>query len=166
MADLTEEQANKYFTYDEEAGKLLWKVDKGRARVGHVAGWIDRRGYRVVKIEGKLYKIHRLVYLINKGYLPKILDHINNDRADNRIENLRPVNSCQNSQNSRIRLDNTSGIKGVYLHKPTKKWFARVQAFGKRKHIGRFNTLEEAGQAIAKARENLHGEYTNHGGTI
>ena len=166
MADLTEEQANKYFTYDEEVGKLLWKVAKGRARVGHVAGYIDRRGYRVVKIDGKLYKIHRLVFLINKGYLPKVLDHINNDRADNRIENLRPANLYQNSQNSKLRFDNTSGIKGVSLHKVTKKWEAKVQAYGKRKYLGQFHTLEEAEQIVTTVRKDLHGQFTNHGGTV
>lgn len=167
MEELTVEQINKYFTYEEETGKLIWKVNKGkRGRIGNIAGCTNAQGYRRIRLDGKCYREHRLVFLLHHGYLPEMLDHINNDRSDNRIENLRAVTASQNAHNRSINSKTTSGVKGVTWDKVNKCWIARITTNRKRKHIGNFNTLKAAEEAIAIAREALHGEYTNHGGTV
>jgi len=167
MADLTEEQANKYFTYEEETGNLIWKACKGaRAQIGDIAGCITDQGYRSIQLNGKAYRAHRLVFLLHHGYVPEILDHINNDRSDNRIENLRAVTPLQNAHNRNMSFKNTSGVKGVSWDKVNDCWLARITTNKKIKLIGKFNSLKEAEEAIAIARVALHGEYTNHGGTV
>ena len=167
MAELTEEQVNKYFTYDEETGHLIWKVHKGgKARIGDIAGCIDHEGYRRIRFDGGSYRAHRLVFLLHRGYLPEILDHINNDRSDNRIENLRAVTANENAYNRSINAKSISGVKGISWDKVNNCWLARIQTNKKRKHIGNFDNLKLAEEAMVIAREALHGSFANHGGTV
>ena len=97
MRDLTVDLLNHLFEYDKETGNLIWKIQKRGTRKGSIAGTTNSEGYRVITVNYKAYKAHRLVYLMHKGYLPRTLDHINNNRSDNRIENLRAVSAGQNS---------------------------------------------------------------------
>lgn len=99
-----------------------------------------------------------LVYGEDAG--EKLIDHIDGDPSNNRINNLRLVNGNQNLHNSKLRKDNTSGVKGINLHQG--KWVARVGLNGYRHHLGNFNSLEEATQAVKACREKLHGDYARH----
>jgi len=97
------------------------------------------------------------------GYLPKYIDHINGQRDDNRIINIREVSNQQNSLNSKISKNNTSGIKGVYWDKSRNKWTVRLSIDGKCKFFKRFNDLDLAKLVIEEVRNKYHGKYANHG---
>ena len=151
------------FDYDKETGDLIWKVKRRGITNGAVVGCTTKEGYRQVRINNKSYLAHRIVFLLHKGYLPKTLDHINGDRADNRIENLRPVTVNQNQHNRKLNKNNTSGHKGVSWCKRTNKWKAAVKLEGKRINLGAFDNLEEAAEVVRAGREELHGDYAHHG---
>ena len=158
---LNQELLHELFDYND--GQLHWKVSpKIGVNVGDIAGHIEFRGYKVIKIMGKKYKAHRLVFLYHNGYIPKVLDHIDNDRTNNRIENLRIATRGQNNQNAKIRKDNTSGVKGVFWNNRTQKWTAALQ-HNKQKWKKTFDTLEEAKIEIESVRMKLHKEFANHG---
>ena len=100
---------------------------------------------------------------MNKEQPPEYLDHINNDRLDNRIENLRAVSSKQNTYNTVLNIKNTSGVKGVAWHKHTGKWQARMRINDKEQYLGIFDNIEDAERVMKETREKIHGEYANHG---
>lgn len=158
--EMTKEYACSLFDYND--GKLFWKVNKTtRNYIGREAG-SPAHGYKTVMVDGKNWRIHRLVFLMHHGYLPSLIDHINGDKSDNRIENLRDAGTVGNSRNQRIRFDNKTGVKGVSWDKNRLKWAVRVKANGKinQKYIADFNIAKQAAMSM---REALHGEYANHG---
>ena len=164
MRDLTVDLLNELFDYDKETGDLIWKVRKAkRVKVGDIAGHIESTGYKRLMINAKSYLVHRIVFLMHKGYLPKTIDHINGDRLDNRVENLRAVTANQNQHNRKINSNSTSGFKGVSWCKTHKHWRAAIKLEGKKINLGRFKTPEEADAVVRKAREELHGTFANHG---
>ena len=163
MRDLTVDLLNELFEYGKETGKLYWKVTRQRGNVGDEVGCDNGRGYLVTRINNKNYKVHRVIFLMHKGYLPKTLDHVNGDRADNRIENLRAVTRSQNQHNRKLNKNNTSGYKGVSFDARLKLWKASICLEGKRIHLGSYKTLEEADSVVRKAREELHGIFAHHG---
>ena len=162
--EVLHELATDYF-YEEDTGKFIRTSGlRGKGKKGTEAGWIDEKGYRLIEIEGKSYRCHRLAYLWMTGDWPKHqVDHINNIKDDNRWCNLRDATNSQNQRNTALRKNNTSGVKGVNWHKGNKKWRARVGYNNKRIHIGDFKLLSDAEVAIKKARKNIHKEYCNHG---
>ena len=159
--NLTKEYLLEIFEYKNN--DLYWRADKGRAKQGEVAGSIDYHGYRQVKIDQKIYLCHRLVFFIHHSYLPDCIDHIDRNPLNNSIENLRECTPSENSMNRGMRRDNTSGVKGVYWYKPTKKWKAQLFFKGKNNSLGYYESKQQAEQAVKKAREKYHGEFSNHG---
>ena len=117
---------------------------------------------RSVEIDHKSYSVHRLVWLMHHGVLPEFLDHINGNKLDNRIENLRPATKSQNNQNKRLYSNNTSGVKGVCWHKRIKKWQVNVRVNGKQKSFGFFDDIELAELVASEARNKLHGQFARH----
>ena len=157
---LTKSKANELFTHVD--GHLYWRISTGRAVVGAEAGfWQNstdgRRRYRVVEVEGKAYRVHRVVFLMHYGYMPSIVDHIDRDTTNNHIENLRAATKAENNRNIVYSRVNTSGIRGVDFHKGA--WRARVSVGGKSVFNKRFATLEEAEAAAVSARRDLHGTF-------
>jgi uncharacterized coiled-coil DUF342 family protein len=129
--------------------------------------FIDVNGYKVVKLfvacKGLNQKIHRLVaqtHIPNPNNKPNI-DHIDNNKLNNNITNLRWCSSSQNNMNSSLRIDNTSSVKGVSFYKRANKWRARVNYNKSEYHLGLFNTLEEAKEARIKKANELFGEFAN-----
>ncbi len=163
MRDLTVDLLNHLFEYDKETGNLIWKIQKRGTRKGSIAGTIKSHGYLCVGINYNSYRAHRLIFLMHKGYLPKTIDHINGDKLDNRIENLRAATVGQNQHNRKTNANNTSGYKGVSWHKAKKKWVSRIKLEGKSIHLGYFDNVEEAAEVVRKAREELHGDFAHHG---
>ena len=164
MRDLTVDLLKELFDYDKETGNLIWKrKSSASVKVGDIAGTLKDNGYIYVGINHNSYRAHRLIFLMHKGYLPKTIDHINRDKLDNRIENLRPATVSQNSMNRDITSKNKSGYKGVWWDKHKNKWRAVIKTSGERIHLGYFANVEEAGQVMRKAREELHGSFANHG---
>jgi hypothetical protein len=154
---------NILFIYSDE-GYLVNKITRGTAKRGERAGYIkDGDGYAKVNINNFSYQEHRLIFLMHHGYLPEFVDHINNIKYDNRIENLRAASRVENNSNRLINSNNTTGFKGVSFHKLTNKFQAYINTKGTRKYLGLFNTAEEAHEAYKKAAIELHGEFANFG---
>lgn len=140
--------------YDPNTGEFRWKVNKGtRAIAGSIAGNININGYRVIWIDRKLYKAHRLAWLYHYGTHPiDQIDHKNGIRADNGIDNLRQVTNQQNQQNVKRRKHNTSGITGVHWDTKSKKWRAKIMHKNKSINLGLYDDINEAAK-VRKAAE-------------
>ena len=159
MANIDFKVLHDLFEYRD--GVLYWKVATRGHKVGQIAGSTASR-YCCIKYQGKLYKAHRLIYLMMHGELPQFIDHIDNNPLNNKIENLRPTTKAQNGFNRKINSNNSSGYKGVGWDKQAKKWKARCWVNKKTHNIGFFDTIEEAADAIKSARIELHGDYARH----
>jgi hypothetical protein len=167
----TQDQIRKDAKYED--GNLFWlprgygKFDKQFAgkKVGCVVTGKDGRQWISTNYKKHNYLVHRLVWIYHNGSIPSgfDIDHINNNSLDNRIENLRLATKQQNSFNTPLRKDNTSGVKGVVWNKATKSWRARLFLNGIGVQIGMFNSLDDAKEAMKMAREINHGEFANHG---
>ncbi|WQZ00658.1 HNH homing endonuclease [Xanthomonas phage NP1] len=155
--DLTFEEVNALLAYEPDTGLLLWKVSKGTAKAGRVAGSPHNEGYLRVKVHGKMNSAHRLAWLLHTGSWPsKHLDHIDGNRANNRIDNLRECTQAENLQNKGKYSNNKSGAQGVHWNKQAKKWMAQIRVAGKNIYLGLFETLEEAAAARAAAKLKYH----------
>jgi hypothetical protein len=148
-------------SYDPQTGEFRWLVKRGRtAQCGAVAGTLHRRGYIQVRIAGRGYLAHRLAWFFTHDVWPREqIDHINSNKTDNRIINLREATHQQNEWNRGPRRDNTSGIKGVFWAKRENCWRALICINNKRVHLGLFNTKEEAARARAEADEKYQGAF-------
>jgi hypothetical protein len=144
--------------YDRSTGTFIWNKGYGqRGNTGSIAGWPDN-GYVRICIKGKSYLAHRLAWFYHYGIWPiNLLDHINGNRNDNRIKNLRQCVMSENLVNAGLSIRNSSGHKGVDHHNG--KWRARIKRNGISKLIGYFRTAEEAGNAYDKAASEIHGEF-------
>jgi len=159
---ITQAQVIDCFEYRD--GNLYWK------RVAHSnkqylankpAGSIHKTGYRHVTWMNKIHKAHRLIFLMHHGYLPPEVDHINGDRADNRIDNLRAANRSENQCNRSALSSNTSGYPGVSWHKKSGSWAVRLMKNGKTHALGYFKDLELAGLVSEEARAKFHGQFAH-----
>ena len=120
---LTQEEANYLFYYDKTSGILYWKHPKApRLKVGDKAGTLHHSGYLQTQVNGKIYRNHRIIWLMLYGYLPKIIDHIDHNRLNNKAENLREVTCSENCKNITKPKNNTSGVVGVSYNKKQHKW--------------------------------------------
>jgi len=107
-----------------------------------------------------MYKAHRLAWLYVHGeWPPEQLDHINGQRDDNRVENLRSATRAENAGNSKRRADNTSGFKGVYWNAQRSKWQAKIRRGQLEKHLGLFVCKEDAAEAYRRAAADVFGEF-------
>lgn len=157
---ITQKLVKELFRYDD--GNLYWKVCRQNIRIGDCVGCLNNTGYMRTKINGKNYLVHRIIYLWHHGVLPNILDHINGNPIDNRIENLREATNRQNQYNSKLRRDNTSGIKGVNWKKSSQKWQVRVRIGTTRKTIGAFKDLELAELVSIEAQHKYYKEFARN----
>lgn len=157
------EEFCKIVRYDHDNGNFFWKVNRygrGGSRAGMVAGFINENGYRCFRIKGKKFYAHRLAWLfIHKQWPHGIIDHINGNRSDNRICNLREVTTSQNIANTNATCAKSS-LRGAHWSSEKGKWFSRIMFNGKTKYLGYFNSKEEAHNAYIIARRNLHGEFS------
>lgn len=110
-------------------------------------GFISNYGYCHISYEGSIYKVHRLIWKWWYGYDPEEIDHINGDRTDNRIDNLRNVNRSQNNTNTKIRTNNTSGYTGVSFDRIHSVWISRITINKKVIKVGQYRTAIEAKNA-------------------
>jgi hypothetical protein len=163
---LTQERLKELLHYDPETGVFTWIAKSSKhshIAVGDIAGSIEVKGYRVIHVDGKIQKAHRLAWLYVTGRWPKgDIDHINHDGTYNAWKNLREVTHAVNGRNKSKHSNNTSGHTGVTWRERSKRWEARVTVDGKRKHVGTFTSLEAAASAYRAAVETL-GYHENHG---
>jgi hypothetical protein len=158
---MTQEYAHSLFEYKD--GSLYWKVRKApHVKIGAKVGSPEVNGYETVYVDGRNWRIHRLVFLMQHGYLPKVLDHINGNRKDNRIENLREASHQTNAYNQNMKRNNISGIKGVSWNNDRQKWAVRVN-HNKKTYQRYVQDLELAKLVAIEMRSKLHGDYANHG---
>ena len=157
---LTQERVKELFYYAN--GLLIWKnVNGRRIKVGDIAGSTTTNGYNVIGIDGKRYLTHRIIYLYHKGYLPKFVDHKDNNPLNNSIENLRECSHSENMFNKRVQSNSKTGVKGVWQVESGR--FVAQLHLNKTLHIGTFDTVEEATKAIEEKRKELHGSFANNG---
>jgi hypothetical protein len=159
VSELTAERLRELLNYDPETGMFTQRVARRSVQVGHTAGYVSKSlGYRYICVDRVDYLAHRLAWLHVHGEWPAdMIDHINGDKADNRIENLRQVNNRLNMQNLRqARRGTASGLLGVSRH-PGDRWTAGIRlADGTRKYLGIFDTPEEAHEVYLTAKRKLH----------
>lgn len=136
---LTQERLKSLLDYDPETGDFRWKLGAGMGRSHYrVAGSYSGPGYWGIIIDWKTYYAHRLAWLYVYGEWPSQLDHIDNDKLNNRIKNLRIISHAANQMNNGLSRRNNSGVRGVAPLKG--KWRARLGE----QHLGLFKTKEEA----------------------
>lgn len=146
-----------------EGGNLV-VIKKSKYRnVGDIVGSLTSEGYLNVYHKKAAYRVHRVIYLLTHGECPRIIDHINGNRLDNRPENLRPCEESTNHFNAVIQSNNTTGYKGVHKLKDGLGYQANINYNKKRKFLGTFKTAEDADEFVSLAREMVHGEFANHG---
>lgn len=156
----------QFVQYDKETGEFTWiGRSTGKRKAGSTVKSKDAAGYIAINIDGKGYRAHRIAWLLEKGQDPGRfeVDHINRDKIDNRIENLRLSTRGQNRANSAHNKSSKSGLKGVYWCKKQKKWRAQITANKKVIKLGAFADPFEAHLAYREAAAKYHGEFANFG---
>lgn len=140
--EVTQEYVRSLLTYNEHTGELVWRRRQGTARAGQVAGYLKEEGaltdnkmYRYIRIGGKDYSAHRLVWLYHHGGWPTEIDHVNRDRSDNRLANLREVEHYENMANIQLP---KSGYRGVYQAENGKYFTTVWMPSGEVIHLGRY----------------------------
>jgi len=149
--------------FDYKDGELYWKVSPhGKIKVNTITGTYHPNGYKLTKINGKIYRNHRIIFLMFNGYLPKCIDHIDGNKLNNKIENLREANFSENGLNSKKPKNNTSGTKNITYNKVTNRWRVRIIVNGSMKTIGSYKDIELAELVAFEARNKFHKEFARH----
>lgn len=161
---LSLETLKTYLNYNPETGKFIWlRRPAQRIQIGDEAG-TSTYGYIQIRVLGKIYKAHRLAWFYTHGEWPEyLIDHANGDRSDNRLCNLRQANRTQNAHNSKKRVGCRSKLKGVYFHKASGLWCARVTKDYKVVFCSYFHTEIEAHNAYVAAAKMVAGEFFHSG---
>jgi len=169
------EELKSAVSYDPHSGKLTWLPRDLSASV-HNSRWNTRfagkpafsvpctNGYMKGGFHGKTLLAHRVAWAVHYGKWPDQVDHINGDKTDNRLCNLREVTASENLRNCKKAKDNTSGHIGVYWEPLRRKWRADITTNRKTKCLGRFNCITAA-MLVRKAAEIANGFHPNHGRT-
>lgn len=169
MPDISVERLRERLEIDD-SGVLRWRYCASMPKQWNSV-WpgkeaftaVDGKGYRHGSLDGKYVRLHRVVWALAYGAWPdREVDHIDGNRLNNRVDNLRLVSGSENHRNTKRRADNKSGVNGVGWYAPTAKWRAHVTLNGKHIHLGYFETFEEAVAARAEANSGF-GFHPNHG---
>lgn len=156
--NLTIDKINFFFSYDGE--NLLWKnITSRRCKVNSIAGTEINGGYRHIRIEKTYYLAHQIIFFMAYRYVPEMVDHIDGNKRNNKINNLRAATRSQNGGNSKIRKDNFYGLKGVTYHKQTGKFRARITCNKKKYSLGLYKTKDDAAFAYSIAASFLFKEF-------
>jgi hypothetical protein len=146
------EQLRAVISYVPDEGKFIRSSGK------EAKGTSNGKGYLLIKVLGKLYRAHRLAWILHYGNVPTIIDHINNNKEDNRIANLRIATATQNKANTQLQANNTIGFKGVSRAK-NNRFCAQIGHGYKRYYLGTFDTAKQAHCAYRGAAIILFGEF-------
>jgi len=147
-------------SYDPDTGVFIWKVSRGKVKIGDAAGAPDSEGYIKIGVAGNSYRRGRLAWFYVHGVWPKeLIDHINQDKSDDRLVNLREATKKENQRNKRKYKNNKSGYKGVSWNCDNKCWQAAIAHGAGKIALGYFKTKERAYEAYCEAAKKLHGEF-------
>ena len=160
---MTQEKLKALFEYDAQTGNFIRKyTTSSNAKKNTIAGYKTKNGYIKISIDNKKYFAHRLAWLFVYGYMPTQIDHKDHNRANNNIKNLRDTTQKENTKNSSLRKDNTSGMSGIYYDKKRNSFKVQIAKDGKDLFFGRYKSFDEA----VKVRNSAYFElnfYENHG---
>lgn len=150
--------AHHLFHYDSDTGLLFWKNPKSRrCKPGDEAGCLRKDGYKVVYFSGKLEYVHRIIWLMVTGELPKNqIDHKDLNRSNNLFSNFREVSNQGNSFNKTCYSNSKTGHQGVYFYTRDKVFVANICVDGKTIYLGRFKNLEDAVSVREQAKVKYH----------
>jgi hypothetical protein len=155
---LTAERLREVLAYNTDTGVFTWRERRGPVAAGQVAGSGRKDGYRETSVDGRPYLLHRLAFMYVHGRWPVgDVDHIDRNRTNNAAANLREATRAQNNANSRRRLDNRSGHKGVVRHQ--NGWRARIRKDGRQICLGVHPTPEAAAAAYRRGAAEHFGEF-------
>jgi len=150
----------KVLNYNSKIGKFIRRIPINQFKVGGIAGSINNKGYIKIKVCGKNVAASHLAWLYAYGGWPsKQIDHINGDKADNRICNLREATNLENCRNRGNLKSNISGYKGVGFRTRAGMYEVRASFGGKRVYLGSFKTVEEGAAAYSKFASANYGEF-------
>ena len=151
--------SKEFLSYDSTSGVFTWTKNKGRIVAGAVAGHKAKRaGYYYIKFNQQIMAVHRLAWYFVYGHPPEChIDHINGDKADNRIVNLRDVDRLYNAQNlKKAHCRNTCGLLGVTSRRGGSRYDSSIWRDGKSYYLGSFITAQDAHNAYLAAKRELH----------
>jgi len=162
---LSKERLHQLFQY--ENGGLFWKVrphSRSAIKAGDKAGTYkgDKNGYNRVQIEGKTVRLHRIIFMMFRGYLPAVIDHIDRNVKNNCIENLREATNAQNNHNAKTHKRNLSGIKGVCWNKKSAKWETYLNVDKKHLYFGSYKDIDYAKFVIEAMRHKYHKDFARY----
>ncbi len=156
--DLSSARLRELLNYNPLTGEFRWAPSTNKRFRGKPAGSINNHGYHRIQIDKREYVAHRLAWLFVHGEWPiEEIDHVNGDRKDNRLENLRQATRAENQRNSANWRRSSAGLRGV--QRVNKKYHAHIQCDGKQSHIGSFASPEAAHAAYYAEASRLHGEF-------
>lgn len=160
---LTQERLTELLNYNPETGHFTWAINRAQTtKCGAIAGTTTRNGYVRIMLDGKCYMSHRLAFLYMLGKFPTDqVDHINNDRVDNRWANLRPATRVENMRNVSSKQGSSSKYLGVSWNKRLSKWVAQIHINNKKQHIGLFVEEVDAAQAYNFTAYEYFGDFAN-----
>lgn len=153
------------FVYEPKTGNLIWKIPYGKYQPGDIATTAAVRRKNgtsplLIKFGQRSYAAHNLIWTYVTGKYPTDeVDHENRDPSDNRWRNLREATRSQNQANTRLYRNNKAGIRGVHRTGKSGRWRAMISVDGKNRHLGLFNSSEEASKAWVAAAKEIHGKF-------
>ena len=146
-----------------ETGNAIWiNPQSRRVKRFSIAGGVNRYGYVSLRILGEPFLLHRVLWAMRHGYLSgsNQIDHVNCERSDNRMCNLRIASNSENMMNTKLRSTNTSGFKGVWFDKQQSLWIAEIWKDGVKHRVGKFSSAEEASRHLESVRKKYHRNFS------
>ena len=160
LCKFTKDELHLMLAYAD--GHIYRRLIDGSIDFSKPAGAKALSGYIVVSIKNKRYLAHRVIWRMHGKQMPETIDHINLDKTDNRIKNLRAATKAENLRNVGVKSLNKSGVKGVSWHKYARKWRGTVSVDGRQHHAGLFESKAECIAAVQLLRQSLHGDFARN----